>query len=65
MKNQRGITLVALVITIVILLILSGVAFLSLTQTELFEKTKQAKELTENAKNNEISTLTKYDEKNN
>ena len=63
MKNQRGITLVALVITIVILLILSGVAFLSLTQTELFEKTKQAKELTENAKNNEISTLTKYDEK--
>ena len=63
MNNKKGITLVALVVTIVILLILSGIAILSLTQMGLLEKTKQAKELTENAKNNEISTLTEYDEK--
>lgn len=63
MNNKKGITLVALVVTIVILLILSGIAILSLTQTELLEKTKQAKELTENAKNNEIFTLTEYDKK--
>ena len=54
MNNKKGITLVALVVTI---------AILSLTQTELLEKTKQAKELTENAKNNEIFTLTEYDKK--
>ena len=40
MKNQRGITLVALVITIIILLILAGIAILTLTQTVLLEKTK-------------------------
>ena len=33
MKNKSGITLVALVITIIILLILAGVAITTLTQT--------------------------------
>ena len=43
-KNMRGITLVALIITIIILLILAGVAISSLTENGLFEKAKLAKE---------------------
>ena len=58
MKKTRkeGITLVALVITIIILLILSGVSIASLTGNGLFEKAKLAKEKQENAqiKENEI-----------
>ena len=42
-KNIKGITLVALVVTIIILLILAGVAIATLTQTGLFESAKQAK----------------------
>ena len=43
-KDMRGITLIALVITIIILLILAGVAISSLTENGLFEKAKLAKE---------------------
>ena len=42
--KTNGITLVALVITIIILLILAGVAIGTLTQTGLFENAKKAKE---------------------
>ena len=61
MKNQRGITLVALVITIVILLILSGIVILTLTQTGLLENAKQAKEITENAQKEENNILGQFD----
>ena len=44
LKSQKGITLVALVITIIILLILSGVAIATLTgENGLFARAKQAK----------------------
>lgn len=43
MKNEVGITLVALVITIIILLILSGISITALTQTNLFKNAKEAK----------------------
>ena len=36
MKNNLGITLVSLVVTIIILLILAGVGITALIQTELF-----------------------------
>ena len=49
LRKNNGITLVALVITIIILLILAGVAIVTLTQTGLFEKAKQAKNMTYNA----------------
>ena len=52
-KSENGITLVALVVTIIILLIISGVAITALTQTGLLEKTKEAKEITEKAQQNE------------
>ena len=41
MKNQKGITLVALVITIIILLILAGISIASLTQRNLFDTAKK------------------------
>ena len=43
MKSQKGITLVALVITIIILLILAGISIASLTQRNLFDTAKKAK----------------------
>ncbi len=42
-EKQRAITLIALIITIIILLILSGVAIATLSNTGLFDKTKQSK----------------------
>lgn len=63
MKNKSGITLVALVITIIILLILAGVAITTLTQTGLLAKTKQAKEITKNTQENEDVILKKYENK--
>ena len=61
MKRQNGITLVALVITIIILLILAGISIASLTNTGLFNKTQEAKNLTDNATQNEQNTLNEYE----
>ena len=58
--REHGITLVALVITIIILLILAGVAITALTQTGLFEKAKEAKEKTINSQEEEQNILNKY-----
>lgn len=57
-NNTKGITLVVLVITIIILLILAGITISSLTNTGIFEKAKESKNLTEEktAKENEILT---------
>lgn len=43
-KDNKGITLVVLVVTIIILLILAGITIASLTKNGLFNKTKQAEE---------------------
>ena len=43
-NKEKGITLIALVITIIILLILAGVGISALIQTGLMEKTNEAKE---------------------
>ena len=63
MKNRSGITLVSLVITIIILLILSGVAITTLTQTGLFEKAKQAKNSMENSQILENKVIAEYENK--
>ena len=60
-KETNGITLVALVVTIIILLILAGVAITALTQTGLFENAKQAKNVMENAQENENFILGDYE----
>ncbi len=48
-KKNNGITLVALVITIVILLILAGISISTLANTGIFQKAKDAKKASENA----------------
>ena len=60
-KENRGITLVALIITIIILLILAGISIASLTGNGLFEKAKLAKEKQENAEIKEEATLGDYE----
>lgn len=61
MKEQKGITLVALVITIIILLILAGISIATLTgENGLFSRAKQAKNEYENAQNTENKALNSY-----
>ena len=60
-KKNKGITLVALVITIIILLILAGISISALTNTGIFEKAKEAKGKSENAQKQEESLLTNYE----
>lgn len=49
MSKNKGITLVALVITIILLLILAGITINQLSQNGLFKKSKLAKEKYDNA----------------
>ena len=58
MKEEKGITLIALVITIIVLIILAGISIsLVLGDNGIVTKAKQAKEQTEQAKSNEESSL--------
>ena len=61
MKNQKGITLVALVITIIILLILAGISISTLSNTGIFEKAKDAKEKSEAEEKQQSETLDSYE----
>ena len=60
-KSTKGITLVALVITIIILLILAGISISTLTNTGIFEKAKEAKQKSENAKKEEDRLISEYE----
>ena len=60
-KSNKGITLVALVITIVILLILAGISISTLTNTGIFEKAKDAKKASENAELEQNKVLDEYE----
>ena len=60
-KSNNAMTLVALVITIVILLILSGISISALTNTGIFQKVKEAKEKSENTQKQENEILDKYE----
>ncbi len=60
-KKNKGITLVALVVTIVVLLILAGISISALTNTGIFQKAKDAKQKSEEATQNEESLLTEYE----
>ena len=61
LKNTKGITLVALVITIVILLILAGISISALTNTGIFQKAKDAKQKSENAALDQNTKLDEYE----
>ena len=60
-KKNNGITLVALVITIVILLILAGISISTLTNTGIFQKVKDAKKASENAEKEEDRLISEYE----
>ena len=60
-RKERGITLIALVITIIVLLILAGVSIAMLTgQNGILTQAQNAKKQTEQAKSNEASILGSY-----
>ncbi len=61
-KKSKGITLVALIVTIIILLILAGITISQLTESGLFGKAKLAKDKQENAQLQENQTLTEYEQ---
>ena len=60
LKNNKAITLVALVITIIILLILAGITIATLTNSGLFDKAKTAQEQYQNAQDYEKIEIGKY-----
>ena len=60
-KNSKGITLVALVITIIILLILAGISISALTNTGIFQKAKDAKQKSEDAALDQNTKLDEYE----
>ena len=60
-NKNLGITLVALVITIVILLILAGISISTLTNTGIFQKAKDAKKTSENAQKEEDRLISEYE----
>lgn len=58
LKQIKGITLIALVITIIVLLILAGVSISTLTgQNGIFSQAQKAKEETETSSEKEIIEL--------
>ena len=60
-KKSNGITLVALVITIILLLILAGISISALTNTGIFKKAKDAKQASENTEKKQEETLDSYE----
>ena len=62
-KNEKAITLIALVITIIVLLILAGVAISMLAgDNGILRKAAEAKEKTEQAQQNETEMLSEYED---
>ena len=61
-KSTRGITLIALVITIIILLILAGISISALTNQGLFKNAKDAQNATEKAEAEQGKTLNEYED---
>ena len=63
-EENKGITLITLVITIVILLILSSITIIALSgDNGLFTRAQQAKKITDNAQEFEEATLSDYNNK--
>ena len=62
MKKNKGITLIALVITIIILLILSGISISALTNQGLFKNAKTAQNATEKAEKEQGQRLNEYED---
>lgn len=61
-EKEKAITLVALIVTIIILLILAGITIATLTNTGLLNKSKQAEQKSKDAQELENGTLSEYEE---
>ena len=61
-KQEKAMTLIALIIAIIILLILATISIQALTNTGLFTKAKEAKEKTAAAEVNQAKTLNEYED---
>ena len=61
-KSEKGITLIALVITIIILLILAGISISTLTNQGLFKNAKIAQNATEKAEAEQGKILNEYED---
>ena len=62
LKQQKGITLVALVITVIVMLILAGVAIsMTIGDNGIFKKSKEGAEIYKNSANNEATQLNEAD----
>ena len=59
-KNVKGITLIFLTITIILILILAGVAISTLSNNGIFERTKEARDKWQNAQNEEEMQIAEY-----
>ena len=62
MLKHKGITLIALVITIIILLILAGISISALTNQGLFKNAKEAQNATQKAEEEQGKTLNEYED---
>ena len=62
LRNTKGITLIALVITIIILLILAGISISTLTNQGLFKNAKTAQNATEKAEAEQGKVLNEYED---
>ena len=62
--NSKGITLIALVVTIIVLLILAGISIMMLIgENSILQRASEAKEQTEAAQKEEQNTLNSYEDK--
>lgn len=61
-KKEKGITLVALIVTIVILLILAGISISTLTNTGIFGKAKEAQKVSEKTEKEQKNILSEYED---
>ena len=62
LKIEKGITLISLVITIIILLILAGISISALTNQGLFKNAKAAQNATEKAEAEQGQRLNEYED---
>lgn len=61
MEKNKGITLIAVIITVIILLILAGITLIMTRKSGIIEKAELAKEITQQKQEEENTALTNYE----
>ena len=60
MKKEKGITLIALILAIIVLIILAGISINALNNNGIFERAKEARDKWKNAQNEEEIQIARY-----